>query len=37
VITVPKAAGVAALYFQQAFYQGLLSFPFQINATVIVA
>lgn len=37
IITVPHSAGASALYFQQAFGQGLLAFPFQIAATVVVA
>ena len=36
-IEVPAAAGAASFYFQQAFDQGILAFPFQYNATVIVA
>ena len=35
IITVP--AGVSSQYLQQAFNQGLLAFPFTVNATVVVA
>jgi hypothetical protein len=35
VITVP--AGASSQYFQQAFQQGLLNFPFMLNASVLVA
>jgi hypothetical protein len=37
IITVPAAAGAASSYFQQAFNQGLLSFPFTFTATVVIA
>lgn len=36
IITVPAAAGASATFFQQAFGQGLLAFPLQITATVVV-
>lgn len=37
IITVPSGAGAAAQYFQQAFQQGLLAIPFQMNFTVVIA
>ena len=37
IITVPAAAGQASQLFQQAFQQGILSFPFWATATVVIA
>jgi len=36
IISVPASAGPAATFFQQTFNQGLLAFPFQLSATVVV-
>lgn len=36
-ITVPAAAGAASHFFQQAFNQGILPFPFMFTATVVIA
>lgn len=35
IITIP--AGISSQYFQQAFEQGLLAFPFQLTANVVIS